>query len=87
MVHNDRVLKDALFTKNFIICNKKYYPTNIKYYNKNYFLRFYYNVYYHLKKLMVTKKNPVNKKMLFNFCYSNFYNRIEIFFKVIKQHF
>lgn len=49
-MHDDRVLKDALFTRNFKIPNKKYYLTNVEYYNIDYFLYLYHSIYYYLRK-------------------------------------
>lgn len=83
-VHNDRILEDTLFIKDFKIFDKKYYLIDIKYYNINYFLYSYYNICYHLKKQVAIEKKLVNKKELFNFCYSSLYNIIKRIFGVIK---
>ena len=50
LVHDDKVLEDALFDKDFIIPKKKYYLANIGYHNTGYFLCPYRNVRYHLKE-------------------------------------
>lgn len=48
LAYNNKVLKDALFIKNFKILNEKYYLANIRYHNTNYLLCPYYDIYYHL---------------------------------------
>lgn len=67
--HNNWILEDILFNKNFRIPNKKYYLANVGYYNIDYFLYLYCGVCYHLKKQAAIRKKPINKEELFNFSY------------------
>lgn len=64
--YDDKVLKDALFNKNFMILYKKYYLANARYYNINYLLYLYRSTRYHLKKQAMTGQKPTNQKELFN---------------------
>ena len=50
LVYNNKMLEDALFKRNFKISDKKYYLTNAKYHNMDYFLYFYCGIYYYFKK-------------------------------------
>lgn len=50
LANDDKVLEDALFTRNFKISNEKYYLVDTGYYNIDYLLCFYCNVCYLLKK-------------------------------------
>lgn len=52
-VYNNKLLKDILFIKNFIILEKKYYLVDAGYYNTNYFLYFYHSIWYYLKKEVI----------------------------------
>lgn len=49
LAHNDRMLEDALFTKDFQIPDRKFYLTDAKYHNMDYRLCPYRGVRYHLK--------------------------------------
>ena len=42
--HDNRVLKDVLFNKDFQNLDKKYYLTNTRYYNMDYLLCSYHNI-------------------------------------------
>lgn len=70
-VFNNQILKDALFNKDFYIPDKKYYLTNVGYYNMDYFFPPYQNICYHFKKQALSKKKLVNKEELFNFYHIN----------------
>lgn len=54
---NNKVLKNALFNKDFYILNKKYYLANAKYYNIDYLFCLYCGVWYYLKNQATNKKN------------------------------
>lgn len=41
IIHDDNILEDILFEKDFIILEKKYYLADIRYLNTNYFLYLY----------------------------------------------
>lgn len=87
MKYDEKILKNMLFNKDFKILNRKYYLTDIRYYNIYYFLYSYYGICYHLKEQKIVDKNLVNKKKLFNFYYSSFYNMVEKNFGVTKWQF
>lgn len=59
MAHDDKVLEDTLFIKDFEILNGKYYLTDARYYNIDYLLCFYYDVYYYQKK--GSSRNKISK--------------------------
>lgn len=80
-------MEDALFDKYFIILNKKYYLTDGKYYNTNYFLYLYHSIRYHLEKQDIADQMPTNKEKSFNFCYFSFWNIFERIFDIIKRQF
>lgn len=50
LIHNNKMLENALFIRNFKILDRKYYLTDTRYYNIDYLLCLYYDIYYHLKK-------------------------------------
>lgn len=76
-----------LFIKDFEILDRKYHLADIRYYNMDYFLYFYCNICYHLKKLKkIAGEKPVKKQKLFNFYYSSLWIVLENKFQVIKQH-
>lgn len=58
-MYNDHIFKSTFFNKKFIILNNKYYFVNASYYNIDYLLYFYYKNFYHLKKVILVKKNPI----------------------------
>lgn len=87
LAHNDRMLEDALFTKDFQIPDGKYYLTDARYHTMDYLLCPYRDVRYHLKEQAAAGKKPVNKEELFNLCHSSLRNVIEIFFGVTKRRF
>lgn len=72
LVDNNRVLENLLFINDFKILDKKYYLTNIRYYNINNHLYLYYSIYYHLSKQAIVEKKSIIKKTLFNFYHSSF---------------
>ena len=84
LVHDSRMLEDALFTRDFKISNRKYYLADARYHNTDYFLYFYCGVCYYLKEQVAARKKPINKEELFNFCYSSLCNMIERIFGVTK---
>lgn len=49
-IYNNWILKNRLFNIDFSILDEKYYLINARYYNMNYFLCFYHEIYYYLKK-------------------------------------
>lgn len=83
-IHNNQILKDVLFNKDFCVLNQKYYLANARYHNTSYLFYPYYRVCYHLKEQIVVKKNLVNKEKLFNFYHSSLCNSIERIFEVTK---
>lgn len=59
LANNNYVFKDAFFSKNFTNLNNKYYLIYINYHNTNYFLYFYYEVYYYLKEVALIGKKQI----------------------------
>lgn len=57
--------------------NKKYYLSNVDYYNTNNLLCSYYKVCYYLKKVALARKKPTTQKDLFNLYYSSLQNVVE----------
>lgn len=48
--HGNKVLENALFNKNYIILEKKYYWADARYHDTNYLLCLYCGIRYHLKE-------------------------------------
>lgn len=55
-MHNNKVLKNVLFIKDFKIVKEKYYFANTRYHNMDYLLCIYCGIYYNLKKIKNNKK-------------------------------
>ena len=70
LVHDDRLLEDMLFTRDFKIPNGKYYFADIRHYNMDNLLYPYCDVCYYLKEQAIAGKKAVNKKKLFNLFHS-----------------
>lgn len=85
--HDDRVLENALFNKDFCILDGKYYLADAGYHNINYLFCAYRSIWYHLKEQAIAGERPMNKKELFNLCHSSLCNVVERIFGVIKRHF
>ena len=85
--HDDRVLEDVLFTRDFKIPDGKYYLADAGYHNTDYLLCPYRGVRYHLKEQAAAGKKPVNKEELFNLCHSSLRNVVKRIFGVTKQRF
>lgn len=85
--HDDKVLEDALFEKDFIIPEKKYYLANAGYHNTNYLLCPYRGVRYHLKEQAIAGQRPTTKEELFNLRHSSLRNIVERIFGVTKRRF
>ena len=85
--HDDRVLEDALFNKDFWIPDGKYYLADAGYHNTDYLLCPYRGVRYHLKEQAAAGKKPMNKEELFNLCHSSLRNVVERIFGVTKRRF
>lgn len=87
LAHDDRILEDAFFSKNFTIPDSKYYLGDVGYHNTDYLLCPYYGVCYHLKEVALAGKKPTTQEDLFNFCHSSLRNVIEEIFGVTKRQF
>lgn len=87
LAYDNRILENALFTKDFKILDGKYYLANAEYYNIDYLLYPYYGVHYYLKEQAAVGKKPVNKVKLFNLYYSSLCNIIKRTFGVTKKCF
>lgn len=85
--HDDKVLEDALFDKNFMIPNKKYYLADAEYHNTDYLLYPYRCTRYHLKEQAMAGQKPTNKKELFNLCHFTLQNVVERMFSITKHCF
>lgn len=85
--HDDRVLEDALFSKNFTIPDNKYYLANAGYHNTDYLLCPYRGVRYHLKEVALAGKKPTTREELFNLRHSSLRNVVERIFGVTKRRF
>ncbi|XP_042518531.1 putative nuclease HARBI1 [Macadamia integrifolia] len=65
----------------------KFYLVDAGFANQKRFLRPYRNVRYHLKEWRNSNVSPVDKKELFNLCYSRLRNIIERAFGLLKSRF
>lgn len=77
-------MENAVFEKNFIILEKKYYLVNTGYHNMSYFLCFYNAIKCYLKEQAMADPRFANNEKLFNFCYFSFKIVIKRIFDVIK---
>lgn len=85
--YDDRILEDALFDKNFMIPNKKYYLVDARYYNTNYLLYSYHNIRYYLKEQAIASQKLTNIEKLFNLHHFILQNIVERIFGIIKRCF
>ena len=85
--HDDRVLEDDLFNKDFRIPDGKYYLADTRYHNTDYLLCPYRVVRYHLKEQAASGKKTMNKEELFNLHHSSLRNVVERIFGVTKRRF
>lgn len=85
--HDDCVLEDALFSKNFTIPDNKYYFADAGYHNTDYLLCPYRGVRYHLKEVALAGKKPTTREELFNLRHSSLRNVVERIFGVTKRRF
>ena len=83
--HDDKVLKDTLFEKDFIIPEKNFYLADTGYHNSNYLLYPYHNIKYYLKEQAIAGQKSTNKEELFNLYHFSFRNVVEKIFDVIKR--
>lgn len=84
--YNNRVLKDIINRRKFVIFNKKYWYRDTGYSNFDYLLVLYKKVKYHLKEILFALQKSKNTKKLFNLYYSS-HNVIKRIFKLIKKWF
>lgn len=83
--HDDKVLEDTLFEKDFMILENKYFLVDAKYHNTDYLLYPYCGVRYHLKKQAPSGQKPSSKEKLFTLRHSSLRNVVERIFGVIKR--
>lgn len=83
-MYDNKILENMLFIKNLKILDRKYFLANNRYYNINYILCLYCNIYQYPIKQIEVRKKSVKKKKLFNLCYFIHYNIVEIIFKIMK---
>lgn len=85
--YDNRVFKDAIDKKGFVIPDRKYWLRDTGYSNSDHLLMPYKKLKYHLKEILLVLKKQKNTKKLFNLRYFSLCNIIEHIFRVAKKQF